>query len=71
MRTQTHLNDFISILINPYQEEITLNMTFHATGIITCESVGFIALGYRLLIFKHPQNRKQFLGFPCIFTDSF
>jgi hypothetical protein len=59
MRTQSHQLDDIPLSVNPYQQEITLDMAFEAAFVVANERVWEILFGYRLLINQQVQKNFQ------------
>lgn len=59
MAAETHQIYFIAVL--PYQQEIRLYVTFHASCIVSDKRMGTILLRYRHIIFEHLQD-----GFQCL-----
>jgi hypothetical protein len=58
-------------VVNPNQEEIALNVTFHASGIVVREQMGLVSGRNRELIFQKPQNFKQFSGLSGVVANPF
>ena len=50
VRTQSHQLYNIPLVVNPYQEEITLDMTLQATLVIAYKRMWEVLFGYRLLV---------------------
>lgn len=52
MRTESYETDKIRVWIIPYQQEITLDMTFHVTCILSSQWVRTILFRDRLFLTK-------------------
>ena len=59
VRTQSHQLYNIPLVVNPYQEEITLDMTLQATLVVAYKWVWEVLFGYRLLVDQQIQKYFQ------------
>lgn len=59
MGTQSHQLYDIPLTVNPYQEEITLDMTLQATFVVANKRVWEVFFGYRLLVNQQVQKNFQ------------
>ena len=59
MRTQSHQLYDITLVVNPYQQEITLYMTFQTAFVITDKWMRKLFFGYWLLVNQQVQNDFQ------------
>lgn len=50
---KAHQLDDIPLLVNPYQQEIALDVALHAAFVLPCEHVGLVFLGDGYLVGKH------------------
>ena len=66
VRTQSHQLYNIPLVVNPYQEEITLDMTLQATLVIAYKRMWEVLFGYGLLVYQQVQNDFQFRKHFCL-----
>ena len=59
MRTQSHQLYDISLVVNPYQREITLDVTFQTPLVIADKRMWKVRFGYRLLVNQQVQKDLQ------------
>ena len=59
MRPQTYQLYDIPLGVNPYQQEITLNMAFQAAFVVANKRMWEVFFGYRLLVYQQIQNNFQ------------
>ena len=50
MCAEAYQFDDIGFFVNPYQQEIILNVALHAAFVVAMKLVGFVVRWYRLLI---------------------
>ncbi len=50
---KAHQLDDIPLLVNPYQQEIALDVALHAAFVLPCEHVWQVLFGNGLLVFQH------------------
>ena len=53
MCTQSYQFDDVSFLVEPYQQEVALHMTFHASFVLTEKHVGFVSCRDGLFVSQH------------------
>lgn len=71
MGTKTKNPYLILILIYPYQQEITFDMTLHAAFVITCQEMWIIDFGDWNFITQHLEDARNFLHLLGLITESF
>lgn len=57
MGTKANQIYLVGIRVEPYEQEISVDVTFHVTGVVTCEWVGTVFFRNRLFI---SQQLKDF-----------
>lgn len=53
----------VGIMVKPYQQEVTLNVTLHKSGIIACEHVRIVLGGNWCFGLEEIEDRKELCHF--------
>lgn len=70
MRAKTHEADSVAMRVKPYKKEVSFNVAFHMTCVVTGKWMRTVLFRNRLFLTKQFQNIEEFFELARIVTKS-